>query len=83
MITVMLIAEVVALFAILVSDNSKTGYAVRCVADGVFFGVAATHLVPCTELYTGTMLDIALNIVYGLGFAYFSYNNYKCWKNAK
>lgn len=83
MLIIVLIIEIAALSAILVSDNSKTGYAIRCVADGALLGVAATHLIPGTELYIGTTLDIVLNIVYAFGFAFFSYGNYKCWKNAK
>lgn len=81
--TIVLIIEIVALCIVLVSDNSKTGYAIRCVVDGIFLGSSAAHLVPGTALYDGTMLDLVFNAVFAIMFAYFTYDNYKRWKNAK
>lgn len=81
--TIILVIEIVALCVAIASDNSKTGYAVRCVVDGIFLGATATHLIPGTALYTGTTLDFAFNAVFAVVFAYFTYDNYKLWKNAK
>lgn len=83
MFAVITVVEIVALLAVLVADQSREGYAIRCIADGIFLGVAATHLVPGTALYVGTTSDLAFNAVFAFGFAYFLFYNYKRWKNAK
>lgn len=80
---VIAVVEVTALFVLLTSDNIKNKYTARCVCYGIFCGIAISHLIPISVLYIGTVLDILLNLVFAIGFAYFSYDNYKLWKNAK
>lgn len=80
---VIAVVEVAALFVLLTSENIKNKYAARCVCDGIFCGIAISHLVPISMLYIGTVFDILCNIVFAIGFAYFSYDNYKRWKNVK
>lgn len=80
---VIMVVEVVALFVLLMSKDNKNGYAVRCVGNGIFCGIAISHLIPISVLYIGAISDILFNFVFAIGFAYFSYGNYKRWKNAK
>lgn len=80
---VIAVVEVAMLFVLLMSKNNKNGYAVRCVGNGIFCGIAISHTIPISVLYTGNVLDVLFNLVFTIGFAYFSYDNYKRWKNAK
>lgn len=80
---VIAVVEAAILFVLLMSKSNKNGYATRCVGNGIFCGIAIYRLVPISVLYIGTVLDILFNLVFAIGFAYFSYDNYKLWKNAK
>ena len=80
---IIIVFEIVALFALIVADKTKNGYAILCIVDGISIGIAATHLIPGTSLYIGTTFDIVFNAVFGVCFAYFLISHYKLWKNAK
>lgn len=83
MYTIAITIEIVALCLILVSDNSKDGYAIRCIVNGIFLNLSVAHLIPGTALYYGTTLELAFSAVSAIVFAYLTYGNYKHWKNKK